>query len=518
MLIVGVALDGMRAPAWVAWLLSSIRAHVDLTLSLAVITEVKRERPSLMFAAYESLDGRLFSSPPDALEQVDISATLEGVTKLGARDVDDQPLDVLLCLGSAVAPEEMRLTPRHGVWSLHLGDPLRYHGEPALFWELYHREPASVCVLESFAPRSEERVVLSRSWTATDPVSLERTRNPTYWKSARIALRQLEDVAAGSWSRDGAPASDGPPERRAPPSNLDAVRHMTRTVGRVARRRLRRAAFERRWFLGFRRRGGDALPQEDPRPWRVVSPPADRYWADPFVFERDGDTFVFLEQVRDADRRGELAVGRLEPDGDLGALEPVLSAEHHLSYPYVLRDDGGTFLIPESGEARRVELWEATDFPNRWTRAAVLLEGVWAVDASIVRHEGLYWMWVNQAFDGGRVDDETFLYFSDRLESGWTPHPRNPVVSDARRARSAGRPFAKGNSLIRPAQDCTGGYGSSVVFNLVEVLTTEDYRERPIGTLGPDWAPGRNLGAHTYTFDGSWEATDCLGLVSRLRR
>lgn len=515
MLHVGVALDGQRAPAWAAWLMGAIRAHDHLALALAVVSDpVKAARPPILYAAYEYLDRRVFSTRPDALEPVDVSPTLEDVAKPEDPGADDHDLDVLLCLGTAMAAEDLRLAPRHGVWSLRLGD----HGEPTLFWELYFGEPASVSVLESFAPQSEERVVLSRSWTATDPVSLERTRNPTYWKSARIALRRLEALAVGSWSPDGAPATDGPPPRRAPPSNLDAARHMAKTVGRVTRRRLRRAAFRRQWFPGFRRRRGDGLPQDDPRPWRVVSPPADRYWADPFVFESDGETLVFIEQVRDVDRRGELAVGRLEPDGNLSALEPVLSAEHHLSYPYVLRDDGGTFMIPESGEARRVELWTATDFPTGWTRAAALLEGVWAVDASVVRHGGLYWMWVNQSFDGGRVDDETFLYFSDRIDAGWTPHPRNPVVSDARRARPGGRPFLLGDALIRPSQDCTGGYGSRVVFNAVELLTTEDYRERPIGTLGPEWAPGRNLGAHTYTFDGSWEATDCLGLVSRMRR
>jgi hypothetical protein len=402
------------------------------------------------------------------------------------------------------------------VWSLHLGDPVRYRGEPPLFWELFFAEPASTSVLEAVAGNPVERRELYRSSTATDPVSLQRTRNPVYWKSARFALRRLEDLAAGRWSPEQEPARHQPRPRQ-PPSNADAVRHVARITGRVARRRLRRAAFRRGWFLGLRKRD-DGLPHEDPRPWLVASPPGDRYWADPFVFESAGETLVFIEQVRYADQKGELAVGQIEPGGELSEFEPILSAYHHLSYPYVLRDGGQIFMIPESSEAGRVELWAATDFPTGWTKVAVLLEGVRAVDASVMRHGGLYWMWVNQSFEGGRLDDETFLYFSDRLESGWTPHPLNPVVSDARRARPAGRPFLHGDVLIRPAQDCTGGYGSRVVFNSVDVLTTNDYRERPVGSLGPEWAPGRNLGAHTYTFDGSWEATDCLGLVSRLRR
>jgi hypothetical protein len=519
MLRVGVALDGMRAPAWAAWLLRKIRAHDDLDLTLALICERSGdERPSTLFAAYEALDRRVFSNPPDALESVDVSATLEGVARRRLpADSSEHSLDVLVCLGTAVSSEGIPLVPRHGVWSLHVGDPHRYRGEPALFWELFFAEPASTSVLEAVVGDTKERRLLYRSWTATDPVSLQRTRSPAHWKSACFPLRRLEDLAAGRWSPELEPPDQRPIIRRRAPSNVDAIRHVAKLAGRVARRRMRRAAFRRQWFLGVRPRAADVLPNDDPRPWRVVSPPADRYWADPFVFESDGETLVFFEQVRFADQRGELVVARLE-GGELGAPEPVLRAPHHLSYPYVFRDGGQVFMIPESGEARRVELWTASDFPSGWTPAAPLLEGVNAVDASILRHGGLYWLWVNQSFDGGRLDDETFLYFSDRLDAGWTPHPSNPVVSDARRSRPAGRPFLRGDVVIRPAQDCTGGYGSRIVFNAVEVLTPDDYREKPMGSLGPDWAPGRSLGAHTYTFDGSWEATDCLGLVSKLRR
>jgi hypothetical protein len=211
-------------------------------------------------------------------------------------------------------------------------------------------------------------------------------------------------------------------------------------------------------------------------------------------------------------------VARLGRDAELSDPEPILRAPHHLSYPYVFRDGAHTFMIPESGEAQRVELWAATDFPTGWTPVETLLEGVQAVDASVLRHGGLYWMWVSQPFADRRLGDETFLYFSDRLDSGWIAHPRNPVVSDARCARPAGRPFLNRDVVIRPAQDCTGRYGSRVVFNAVEVLTPDEYRERPVGLLAPSWAGGHNLCVHTYTFDGRFEATDGRRLVSRLRR
>ncbi|HEY7267381.1 MAG TPA: hypothetical protein VH501_06775 [Solirubrobacterales bacterium] len=295
-----------------------------------------------------------------------------------------------------------------------------------------------------------------------------------------------------------------------------SVRPTARLAG-VTKRRLRSVAYRRQWFLGIRRRRPGTLPHEDPHPWREISPPPDRQWADPFVFERNGETVVFFEQLDRRETKGELAVARLDPDGELGDPRPILRARHHLSYPYVFRDGGNALMIPESGEARRIELWAATDFPTGWTRVEILLEGVQAVDATVLHHGGLYWMWVSQPSTNGRLDAETFLYLSDRLESGWTAHPASPVASDARWARPAGRPFLHRDALIRPAQDCAGRYGSRVVFNEVEVLTPDEYREKPVGSLGPSWAAGRNLCAHTYTFDGGFEATDGRRLVSRLR-
>jgi hypothetical protein len=528
---IGVALDGPRVPAWAAWTLKSIRAQNGLDLTLVVASDrVEKRRRSALFGLYEALDRRLFRGSPDALEPVDVSPMLEDLPRIRLPAVPEQreddlrhpevssdgsALDVLICLGAQPAPADIPFLVRHGVWYLHLGDPDRYRDEPALFWEVFFNEAASKTALMGFGRTPEERRVLYLSATATDSVSLQRTRNAAYWKGARFVLRRLRDLAAGRWTPEVEVADHRGNGRRAP-SNTDTARHVARLAGRVTTRRLRRAAFRRQWFLGLRQRRAGALPHENPSAWQVVSPPTDRQWADPFVFERGGETFVFFEQLRYADANGELAVAQLDEDGELSDPEPILRARHHLSYPYVFRDGADTLMIPESGEAERVELWAATDFPTGWTRVEALLEGVRAVDASVLHHGGWYWMWVNQASDRENIDDETFLYFSDRLESGWTAHPRNPVVSDARRARPAGRPFRHGDVVIRPAQDCTGRYGSRVVFNAIETLTPDEYRERPVGTLDPSWAKGQNLCAHTYTFDGTFEATDGLRLLSRI--
>lgn len=529
---VGVALAATHAPSWAAWVLEAVRTHPDLELALVLrVTPAPRPRKAVLLELYETLDRRRFASHPDALDPVDVSGTLAGVpvarVDLGSRADGGRPLrdddvavvrglalDVVLDFEGAALGADVSAAVRHGVWSWHVGDPVRYRGEPPLFWEMHERERAATSVLEIAPDGDRPGTVLYASATSTDPLSLQRTRNPVYWKSARFALRRLEDLAAGRWTPDASPSTLRSAPAKAP-SNADVTRHVSRLVRRNIPRKMRNVVSRSQWFLGFRQRRATTLPFEDGSPWRVALPPPDRYWADPFVVDDARETLVFLEEVRYERGKGELVVGRLGDDGTLSDVEPVLTAPHHLSYPYVFRDAGRAFMVPESGEAGRVDLWTATEFPRRWERVATLVEGLGPVDASILRHGGLYWMWVNDAVPGGRADDECRLYFSDRLDSGWTPHPLNPVVSDAMRARSGGRPFVHDGTLIRPAQDCTGRYGARIVFNAVDVLTPDDYREHVVGSLTPSWAPAPNLCAHTYTFGSRWEATDGLHRIPR---
>jgi hypothetical protein len=164
-------------------------------------------------------------------------------------------------------------------------------------------------------------------------------------------------------------------------------------------------------------------------------------------------------------------------------------------------------MLPETAGTGTVELLRAREFPWEWEPCGVLLRDVRAYDPTLVRHEGRYWLFVAMAAPGARPSDELCLYSAPALAGPWRPHPLNPIVSDARMARPAGRILVQDGSLIRPAQDASGGYGSRISLNRIDVLTEDEYRETPIGTIEPGWLPGV-VRTHTYTADGGIEALD----------
>jgi hypothetical protein len=164
-------------------------------------------------------------------------------------------------------------------------------------------------------------------------------------------------------------------------------------------------------------------------------------------------------------------------------------------------------MLPETLERRTVELYRAVRFPNQWRRERILLRDVRAVDPTLLEYDGRFWLFAAVSVPGAPICDELSLFYAESLLGDWQPHPANPIVSDVRRARPAGRIIRCQGHLIRPGQDCSERYGGAVVFNRITRLTPSEYAEVPIGRLRPrrTW---RTLGAHTFNAADGYEVVD----------
>jgi hypothetical protein len=91
----------------------------------------------------------------------------------------------------------------------------------------------------------------------------------------------------------------------------------------------------------------------------------------------------------------------------------------------------------------------------------------------------------------------------------WTPHRQNPIKSDVRSARPAGRIFERRGQFYRPAQDCSARYGYAVSINHILQLNPDTYQEAEVDKILPDWGPNV-VGVHTLNQAGSVTVIDCL--------
>jgi hypothetical protein len=225
-----------------------------------------------------------------------------------------------------------------------------------------------------------------------------------------------------------------------------------------------------------------------------------RNYADPFVIEVGGTHYLFCEQQDYAASKAVISVTTVPRDGQPATPRPVLEAPHHLSYPFVFEHGGQIWMVPESCASRTVDLYRADPFPDHWVHEATLLSDINASDATLIMHNGEWWMFASIVERQSSSWDSLSIFHSVDLFGPWVAHPRNPVLIDARSARSAGHVYTSGGQLWRPAQDCSEDYGRALALCSIDWLDHENFAQttrarlslsRP--TYGPhtlNWAAG----------------------------
>lgn len=561
-------LDSLTVPAWTAKVIRQLLDSKFVDLSLVVLnsqTPLPRPRLSwlraprrhrLLFGLYRRIDERLFTTEPNAFAAVELDRDLSSVPTLAVTPLRLRPqehrfdsetidriqaaqLDVLVRFGFKIIRGEILRCARFGVWSHHHGDNRVYRGKPDFFWEMYERNPVSGTALHLLTEELDGGPALYRSFAATDSTSLYRGRNGAYWKSAEFVLRRLADLHQRGWEY-----IESSPEYREKvrylkgiyrtPTNLQMLTFLTRLLPGMAMRQARKLVFRDMWQIEYRRvdDGAASVPDraraqgaERFPAFRSLPSPRGYWYADPFLALHRDRYHIFFEAYDLARRKATIAATWIDDRGVTRPPTIVLERDYQLSYPFVFRWDGDWYMLPSSRERRAVELFKAVAFPEQWRFERVLVGGLDVVDPTILEYDGRLWLFANVAVPGAAIEDELCLFYANSLLDEWTPHPMNPIVSDVRRARPAGRVISHAGELVRPSQDCSWRYGWAIVFSRITRLTPTEYEETAIGRVAPEWMRGA-MGTHMFNTDGEYEVIDverrCVTLLalprSRLAR
>jgi len=533
MLRVGLLIDSFDQPAWVAALIDDITSSNIAAVSLVVrnasptvappppgslATRMRRwyaNRRSLLFALYERLDQRKFGTADDPLRLTDVSGSLASVpvidvvpretrfsdyfTDLDVDRIRAYDLDVALRLGFRILRGRALRIATYGVWSYHHGDNIVNRGGPPGFWEVMQDEPVTGSVLQILSEDLDAGRVIYRSHASTARLSVTKNRAGYFWKSSAFVIRKLRELhergPEALCDPDATLAGPRPYSRPLylTPGNRELAPHLWRLARRYAREKVHEFTELDQWTLAYQLAPDSAcgnVPDMAPFRFRRLVPPADRFWADPFPLHLGDRYFVLFEELEYRAPKGRICGIEIGKQGPIGDPVRVLERDYHLSYPYTFEWRGELFMIPETAANRTVELYRAVRAPYEWALDRVLLTDVSLVDATVTEIDGRWWMFAGSVARGGSRCDELNLYFADSPLGPWRPHRRNPVVSDVRRARPAGRLFQIDGQWYRPAQDCSRRYGYAVALQRIVRLDPERFEEVTVGALTPEWAPG----------------------------
>lgn len=217
--------------------------------------------------------------------------------------------------------------------------------------------------------------------------------------------------------------------------------------------------------------------------------------ADPFLYILGSKMYLFFETKNSLTMQGDIGVAESSDQGlTWKYLGIALDEEWHLSYPYVFEYEGEIYMMPEGSRNGDLRLYKATKFPVQWEFHKTLIDQP-LVDASMVQHDGNYWMFAsNHKRFNSRKNGQLEVWVAPSPLGPWKEHSKNPIRNGPKSdgARNGGSPFVHEGKLYRLGQDCGETYGRRLrVFHVV-TLTKDLYHEVEVPLNLEESKKGRN--------------------------
>jgi hypothetical protein len=531
----GLLLDSFDVPAWVHSVVQRIVNEDSGEFALVILNDdaasTKRtNRKVSIYSVFNHIDEKLFTKEPNPFDQKNIENLLPNVPVIKAlpvknnnisflseadkKNIRKYQLDILIKFGFEGLQIETLDASKYGAWFYYHGDDRIMKGGPPGFWEVVENWSETGSALLSVGGNFSAKRVLFRSHFVTYPLSPARHRSYYFWAAASFLPRQislLQQLGEEKYCQETEKFNTAllrEIKSYEEPSNLLAVISIAKIAARLVKEAIKRFLYVDQWFLLF------SFKQDisgDFSEYNKLIPAKNKFWADPHAVQINDRYYIFIEEFLQSKNKGHISVIELDETGIWKAPIKVLETGYHLSNPFVFKWNNTFFMVPESRANKTIDLYECTEFPDKWIFKQHLMENISAVDTTLFHYSDKWWLFTAMAENAAAAPNvELFLFYADDLLSGeWTAHPRNPIISDVKSARPAGSLFVENGKLFRPSQDCSKAYGYGFDLNEIEILSETEYRERKIISIRPNW--DRNIRAtHTYANCGKLTVIDAF--------
>ena len=220
----------------------------------------------------------------------------------------------------------------------------------------------------------------------------------------------------------------------------------------------------------------------------------DRFFADPFLFNEDQKYYYILcEELTFWEGKGRISCLKVSKETyELADRWIVIDEPYHLSFPFC--ELSSDWVIPEACKSGKTFAYriDRNTYKIKEKRE-ILNEGL--IDNVYYRDEdGNVWLFA------GHIkipSTELFVYKLDE-DGAFYQTQKEPIESNNRTTRGAGRFFKYKDILYRPVQDCLGRYGKQTKILRINSLSNSGYSTEEVCTLNSFENPPFNETMHTF--------------------
>jgi hypothetical protein len=532
-----VLLDSEKILLWQFRILDKLisSGYADIKLFIVNegnVTAKESKKYSLIYRLHEKIDKLIFGRGIDFHKKVEVLKRLKGieVMKFSNKPLDENLWsavqrsiynsnpDLLLNFGNSSIPDELLSKFRFGVLTYNISTQIDQINAPSCYWELVKKMPEIEASIQLAIVDQKGKTEIFRTGILPYPNSININRNNIYELASLFIPRIIEGIYKDGNAYIEEMINKNKLVTEFPgysvfkyPTSIQAFLNLVLLNFNFLKKKLQ---FHKigRWFLLVKIDDKNDFSPAAPGSFNWMKAPKDKFWADPFVITKDGFHYIFIEEYLYKTGKGHISVLKLNDKGELLSNEMLIEKPYHMSYPNVFMQGDSYYMVPETGSNNTIELYKCTEFPNKWEFVKNIMENISAKDTTFFFYNDKWWLFTSiiERNSATISFNELFLYFSDDLfSSNWQSHPQNPIVSDQKLSRSAGKIFINENKIYRPSQDCSGIYGRALNINCITKLSETEYEEVFVSKTEPTWDK-KIKGIHTYNFDDKITVMDAF--------
>tara|TARA_B100002052_G_scaffold198922_1_gene181515 strand:- start:2781 stop:4448 length:1668 start_codon:yes stop_codon:yes gene_type:complete len=546
---IGLLMDDIKVPKWVFDIIlnisnsdygqiSLIVKNISNNKKLTFISRIKRllrNRKNILYFFYQKLENYFYPVKDSIFKSYNIKEYIDCdiiyvdpiATKFSDRfhendikKINEYDIDVFLRFGFRILRGQvLKNISNCGIWSFHHADYKVNRGGPAGFWEYLKGIGYTGITLQILNEELDNGYILDQSFSCTNSTSVNLNRLNYYSRSLAIIERNLKSLNKNgkvsflnSKSELNKHSLFYSERLYVNPTNLEfLILFLKKLVKKIFNK-----LYSNQWILMYKFSKNKKFSKTFYQ-FKKIIPPKDRFWADPFILFKNNNYFIFFEELKYSENKGKISFLEINEKGDISKSQTAIEESYHLSYPFIFESENKFYIIPESAENKSVDLYECVNFPKKWVKKCTILNNIQAVDSTIFKHNGKFWLFccVKNYYDN-EFNEDLHLFFSEKIDGNWTSHPKNPIISDVRYARPAGGIYIENDKIYRPSQNGANSYGYGIQINEIIKISETEYEEINIQSIKPNWHKNI-LGLHTINFKENLTIIDAIRKKPRFK-
>ena len=394
-------------------------------------------------------------------------------------------LDIIIRTCGFILDGDVLNVSKFGILSFHHGDNNNYRGGPAGFWEIFDKVKESGFIIQKLDKNLDGGYKLFEG-NFKSGITYAHNENILFKNSIFYFQKLLILIFKNRKLPINIPNKIYKKKIFKNPNIFEIFIYIIRIYPTLFKRLFLKILGNKKiWSVIYNDQ--NILKTSNYNKFTKISNYKNTFLADPFLFKKNNNKFLFGEEYNFKKSKGSIVVYEIN-GSTYNRIGICLDENFHLSYPYIFKFENNIYMLPETAQINEIRLYKCIDFPMKWKFFKTLKKDIFAVDNMIFYKNNYWWLFTNIANSHrDRFSNLDIFYCENPLTDKWKQHDKNPIFVNIYKSRNAGIIINK-NDIFRINQSPSFyEYGYEINLNKIVKLTPENYEEVCISNIKPDF-------------------------------